>query len=149
MIAFTLASTLLGVHLCDAAQKRLRICIALEQLCRALEVEIGFRADAMPQLLEFLLKKQEFAVLSFLSAEQIKQRLPVDSLLSETENERLSQFLFSLGKSDLTSQKKLLEDFWAYMKQCEMHYSEKHSKQAGLYPAFGFFFGALISLLVI
>ena len=118
-------------------------------LCDLLSVDISFRASPVTALLCELLENGKLVHLGFISADNIKNRLDVSSPLSREENRELSEFLYSLGKTDSKSQLKLIESFKEYIRLAEHSYSEKHKKEAKLYLSFGFFSGALLSLLLV
>ena len=129
-------------------QKRL-ICRELAALCNALLSAISYRSDSVVSLLDKLLTQPDYRRLTFLSSAQIKQRQPVMSPLKREENETLSAFLYSLGKSDLSSQQRAVKCFYDYITQCEADYAERYRHDAGLFVCFGFFGTALLALILL
>lgn len=144
-----ISSTMLGYLLSDNSKKKVKICEELILLCDLLSAEIAFLKTPAVELLESALSSGEMSSLGFISPDCVKRRSVLKSPLSNEENERLSQLLFSLGKSDSDSQKKLISGFCEYIKVCAEKYRASHSKNSRLYVSFGFFFGALVSLLII
>lgn len=116
-------------------------------LCDMIIIDLGFSVTSATKLLQKLLSDENLRHLSFITEENIKTRLPVCSVLSESENEQISEFVYMLGKSDVKAQTKLVKSFKEYIKKMEEKYSEKYRKESKLYITFGFFSGVLVSLI--
>ena len=142
-----LSSTASGILLCDNSKKRIAICKELSALCDMFLMDLSYKITPVKELLENALCKDNIMHLDFISYDNITQQKEVKSLLSKEENNEISLFLFSLGKSDVNSQKKLISSFKEYINGVMESYSEKHKRNSKLYVTFGFFFGAVICLI--
>ncbi len=128
-----------------ALKKRLTVCRELISLCDILSIDISFRKNSVIAIIE----ETSFKSLSFITAQSIKQEGAVESPLRDDENTELSRFLYSLGKSDTSSQLRLIEGFRQYITLREEEYRNKLEKDSRLYIALGIFSGAIISLIFI
>ena len=79
----------------------------------------------------------------------LKQRMKINSPLSAEDNELVSDFIYSLGKSDSNSQLKLIETFRKSIEQSKRKYEVDYSENSRLYLAFGLFGGVVFSLIII
>ncbi len=147
MIGLIISSTALGLLLSEKSKDRLIISRELLHLCDMIIIDLGFSVTPATKLLQKLLSDSSLRHLSFITEENIKKRLPVCSVLSASENEQISEFVYMLGKSDVKAQTKLVLSFKEYMKKTEEKYSEKYKKESKLYITFGFFSGVLVSLI--
>lgn len=144
-----LSGTLTGLALCERMVHRVLICRRLTALCREMLTAISYRSVSVVQLLDELLRKEEYRRLSFISSMHIKQCLPVASPLRSEENEALSAFLYSLGKSDIQSQKRAVCSFCDTCTDWENHYADQLRRNGGLCVGFCFFSAAILSLMII
>ncbi len=118
-------------------------------MCNALQTAISFRSDSVVSLLDALLKQCDYRHLQFFSSDWIIKQQAVVSPLTREENEALSAFLFSLGKSDLSSQKRAIGTFCDYIEHCEEAYALQYGHDARLFVCLGFFVTALLTLILL
>ena len=110
-------------------------------------LDLSYRITPATELLSNALKSDGIGHLDFISTEFIKEKAHINSVLSKQENEEISRFLYSLGKTDVASQKKLILSFREYINNALKAYSEKHKRDSKLYVSFGLFFGIVFSLI--
>lgn len=149
MISLIISSTSLGLLLSDKLKKKVTVCSQLSVMCDMLCLDLGFTVTPVTQLINRILLDERLDSLNFISAENVKSNRPVKSCLSNSENIELSKFLYSLGKSDVKSQIKLINGFKEYIKERESEYNFQLKKNSKLYISFGFFGGLVISLVLI
>ena len=140
-----LSTTSIGILLSEKAKQRVEICTELIQLCDVLRLDIGFRNTPLDRLISSL----SFKWLDFLTVENIASERVVNSPLRNEENAEISRFLYSLGKSDSTRQLKLIEGFRDYMNSVKSSYKNEYIKNSKIYIGFGFFSGAVVSLVML
>lgn len=142
-----LSSTGVGIVLALKLKRKYEICRELIKLCDYLIVDLEYRITPINELLEKSLNNSSY--LSFISNENVKHKSDVKSILNRDENEEISLFLYSLGKSDVKSQLKQIKGFENYIKMSEKKYVDEYEKYRKLYLSFGFFIGTIISLVLI
>ena len=142
-----LSCTAAGVHLCEKSKKRVVICKELISFCERLLIDLEYRATPAKELLSKALSGENVRHLGFISSDNLFEKKEVESILSDEENVEISQFIFSLGKTDLTTQKMLVNNFKEYINNSLNEYSAKHRKDSKLYLSFGVFFGIVFSLI--
>lgn len=118
-------------------------------MCDMLCLDLGYTVTPITQLLNKILLDERLKNLSFISSENIKSSKQVNSCLSGNENTEISQFLYSLGKSDIKSQISLIQGFKEYINSAEAEYNALYNKNSKLYISFGFFGGVVISLILL
>ena len=126
-------------------KRKVRICRDLLSLCDILIIDVSFRKNSLIELLD----KNRFSNLGFINSNMIKTREKVISPLNENENSLISDFLFSLGKSDANSQLVLIEGFKENIEIIKRKYENSYAEKARLYLAFGFFSGLAASLVIL
>ena len=126
-------------------KKRVTVCKELIGLCDILSIDISQRNNSLTKLLG----DGRFQSLDFLNSEMLKQRMKINSPLSAEDNELVSDFIYSLGKSDSNSQLKLIETFRKSIEQSKRKYEVDYSENSRLYLAFGLFGGVVFSLIII
>ena len=146
MIILIISTTAAGAHLCDKSKKRIIICNELISFCNSLLIDLDYRVTPAKELVESALSSENIRHLNFISSENILNKKQINSLLSENENNEISQFMYSLGKTDLKTQRKMIENFKELIKNSRNKYSEKHKRDSKLYLSFGMFFGIVFSL---
>ena len=73
----------------------------------------------------------------------------LDSPLNDEDSKRLSSFLYSLGKSDIKGQIKLIENFRNMMAEKEEYYKHEYAKKSKLNMTFSFCAAAVFALAVV
>lgn len=149
MIMLVLCSTMVGVLFVEKSKQRINICNQLIHFCDLLLIDYGYALTPTVMLVENLLSNVALCDLDFITQKHIKSKTSVKSCLSEEENEKLSEFLYSLGKTDIKGQIKLVEAFKSYIQLCHDNYSEYHKKNNRIYLSFGFFGGLAVSLILV
>ena len=144
-----MSTTMTGFLLSKKLEKRVKICFQLSSLCDALLYDMSYRATPVCTLLQTLIKSESFAELSFISDENIKHEKEIVSCLKSAENKELSRFLYSLGKSDIINQKRLIEGFKTYILHSLDYYEQAKTKNTKLYITFGAFFGIVSALIIV
>lgn len=109
--------------------------------------DLEYRITPAKELLENALCSENTGHLGFISSECLNEKKRIISPLSKSENSEISSFLYSLGKSDVNSQKILISSFKEYINYSLKTYSEKYKKDSKLYVSFGLFFGIVFSLI--
>lgn len=149
MIILIISSTSLGLILSDRLKQKVTVCRELSSLCDMLYIDLGYTVTPITQLISKLLLDERLSNLSFISSENIKSKKPIESCLSSSDNAEISRFLYSLGKSDINSQIKLIRGFKEYINSVEAEYHASFIKNSKLYISFGFFGGVVISLILL
>ena len=147
MIVLIISSTAVGMRLSDNLKRKITLCRELLIFCDLLLLDLQYRVTPIRELLCSTLKNERIKHLSFISDDCITENTEIKSILSIRENQELSQFLYSLGKSDVPSQKKLIEGYKEYVNNSLKYYCERHKKDSRIYVSFGLFFGIVFSLL--
>ena len=147
MIILIVSSTSLGLLLSENSKKKVTVCSELVSFCDLLLLDLDYRITPAKELLENTLKNENLSHLNFISGSNLIEKKNIVSCLSKSENEDIAAFLYSLGKSDVNSQKKLINAFKERIKNSMNIYSQKYKKDSKLYLSFGFFFGIVFSLI--
>ena len=148
MIILVLCSTMAGVLFADRSKQKITVCNQLVHFCDLLVVDFGYSLTPTVLLVDNLLKNESLQSLDFITQEHIKSKTTVNSCLNDNENEKISEFLYSLGKTDIKGQIKLVESFKKYMQICGDNYLQSYNKNHKLYLSFGFFGGLAVSLIL-
>lgn len=112
-------------------------------------MDLSYTVNPINKIVSKISDNDRYKNLDFITQDCIKQKSMISSPLTSSENEEISQFLFSLGKSDLKSQMCLVDSFKEYISNSLSFYREKHKKDSKLFVTFGFFSGVVISILII
>lgn len=147
--ALILSTTLIGITLSSEMKKRIEIWEQLNSLCNRLLQDITFYETPMLLLVENLLCDDEYKLLSFISADCLKQKAIPASRLKREENEEISRFFYSLGKSGIENQIMLINNFKNYACGKKEEYTECYKSKSRLYISYGAFFGIVVSLILI
>ena len=147
MIILITASLAAGIYFCDKSKKRVILCRELISFCDSLLIDLDYKVTPAKELVEKALLSENVKNLSFISADNLLGDKAVVSPLSKNDNTEISQFLYSFGKTDLNTQKKLISGFKEYIKNSMNEYSQKHKRDSKLYLSFSLFFGIVFSLI--
>ena len=126
---------------------KILICSELTALCDSLLLDLEYRRTPAKELLETALNSEKARHLSFIPSDCLSVKTGIASPLSDRENEEISGFLYSLGKTDVYSQIRLISSFRDYISSSQRAYTEKYGKDSKLYVSFGLFFGIVFSLI--
>ncbi len=146
-IILILTSTATGLYFSLNIKNKMDICRDLIKLCDTLLLDLDYKITPAPQLLKNVLENSCITSLGFISENSLTKKTQVNSALSKSENEELSNFLFLLGKTDVNSQKKLISGYKEYAKNSLEKYTQKYKKDSKIYVSFGFFFACVLSLI--
>lgn len=149
MASLILSTTALGLLFSDQSKKRISICTQLLSFCDLLSMNLSYTVNPINKIICKTVNDERYKNLDFITQDCIKEKSKILSPLSFAENEEISQFLYSLGKSDIKSQLILIDSFREYINHSLLIYREKHKKNSKLFITFGFFGGVVISLLLI
>ncbi len=142
-----LSSTGLGLRLSDRIKHRIDICRELVSLCDELTLDLNYKITPVMNLLQSkLIEKKR---LDFIDFECVKNKTEIKSDLSIEENCELSEFLYSLGKSDVNSQLKLINGFRQYIEYSKNQYTQQYKRNSKVYISLGLFSGIVLSLVLI
>lgn len=147
MIILIISATSVGVILCEKSKKKVVICKELMSFCDILLLDLDYKITPAKDLVDKALSSGKMPHIDFISVKNLSDKKQVDSILSKSENFEISQFMFSLGKTDVNTQKKLISGFKEYINNSLNYYSERHKKDSKLYVSFGLFFGIVFSLI--
>lgn len=139
------STTATGISYSTRIKRKIEICNELIRFCDMLMLDIEFRNTPLTELIESF----DFKYLEFLKIESIKNSGNISFPFSENENEKLSSYLYQLGKTDVKGQIKIIEGLKEYVKSLLKKYSARYEKNAKLYISLGFFGGAVLSLMII
>lgn len=140
MTGFTAANMIL---------QRYNICRELASFCELLKNEIIVRQTPVCDVVNSIKSQDSFKSLSFLSEDYIKNYKNPDSILSKNQNEKIGEFLYSLGKSDKSSQLSQIEEFKQYITNVQEEYRLQYKSKSRLYIMLGVCSGIIISLTLI
>ena len=141
-----LSSTGTGLFFSAEVKKKIMICKDLIRFCDIILVDFNYKITPAVELINSALNSEEIKHLGFISEDNVIRKKEVASVLSRSENEELSRFLYLLGKSDVKSQKQLVTGFKKYVVKMLEAYNEKFRKEAKIYGTFGFFFACILTL---
>lgn len=146
LVGIVLTSLCIGWQKVIDCKQQIAICDSLIGLCNELSADLSYRQTPIIDVVTGYLRNTR---IDFIDEECFYHKEKVNSILSSTENERISQFIYSLGKSDISSQNKLIESFKLYMEESKDRYKSKYSSKSRVYLAFGLCGGLTVSLLLI
>ena len=147
MLVLIVSSTGLGYHYSIQNKRKYLIFNDLCTFCDTLALDIEYSATPVKILVENSLNNLKN--ISFISLDNLIENMAVNSFLTHAENDKISSFFYSLGKSDVSSQIKLIMGFKEYSNICKNKYLDQYQKYNKLYLSFGFFSGVIISLVLI
>lgn len=142
-----ISSTGLGLQSSSRLRTKIEICTELSAFCDELILDLSYSVTPIIQLVEK--KFEDKKHLNFISSKCIKCKSSLISPLSQAENSELSSFLYSLGKSDLKTQIKLIQGFKDYIEYSKNQYSVHYDKSSKVYVCYGAFIGIVVSLVLI
>lgn len=142
-----LSSTSLGLLLSNNLKTKICICSELSKLCDELSVDLNYNVTPVIRLFDEKISNKSH--LKFISTENIKSNALLNSNLSRDENRELSSFLYSLGKSDVTTQLMLINGFKQYIELSKNQYKKQYEKYSKLYLCYGAFFGIALTVVLV
>ena len=129
--------------------RRCNICRELVSFCELLKNEIAVRQTPACEVVNSINGMDSFKSLSFLNDDYIKSSKIPDSILTKEQNKKIGDFLYSLGKSDISSQLVQIDEFKQYISNAQEQYSLQYKSKSRLYVMLGVCSGIIISLTLI
>lgn len=129
--------------------RRCNICRELASFCELLKNEIAVRQTPACEVVNSINGMDSFKSLSFLNDDYIKISKIPDSILTKEQNKKIGDFLYSLGKSDISSQLVHIDEFKQYISNAQEQYSLQYKSKSRLYVMLGVCSGIIISLTLI
>lgn len=129
--------------------RRCNICRELASFCELLKNEIAVRQTPACEVVNSINGRDSFKLLSFLNDDYIKISKIPDSILTKEQNKKIGDFLYSLGKSDISSQLVQIDEFKQYISNAQEQYSLQYKSKSRLYVMLGVCSGIIISLTLI
>lgn len=129
--------------------RRFNICRELASFCELLKNEIAVRQTPACEVVNSINGRDSFKSLSFLNDDYIKSSKIPDSILTKEQNKKIGDFLYSLGKSDISSQLVQIDEFKQYISNAQEQYSLQYKSKSRLYVMLGVCSGIIISLTLI
>ncbi len=144
MTGLILCTTAIGYLLSETARRRVLLCRELLVFCDRLSQEIVTRKTPVKEILaKYPLQYLE------ITDEYITDKRAIHSPLSTEDSRFLSDFFYSLGKSDGKAQRVFIDGCREYIKNALTEYEAAYRKNARLYLSFGFFGGVLLSAVLL
>lgn len=138
-----------GLHSSDLMRQRYKICSELKTLCDMMIVDLGYSVTPAVLMLDNFLSDSRFKHLNFFDSNCIKRLISLESPLTDEDSKRLSSFLYSLGKSDVKGQIKLIDNFRNIMESKEEYYKQEYTKKSKLNMTFSFCAAAVFALVIV
>jgi stage III sporulation protein AB len=110
-----------------------------------MSMDLEYSVTPAMQLLEKSVSKD----LDFITCDSLLKLSPANTILSDEENERIGEFLYSLGKTDVKTQMKSIASFKEYINKSKMKYSETYKSKSKIYITFGLCIGIFVSLILV
>lgn len=117
--------------------------------CELLKNEITVRQTPVCDIVNSVKMRDSYRLVTFLSDEYVKNHKIPDSILSKSQNEKIGDFLYSLGKSDISSQLTLIDEFKQFIINVQEEYRLQYKSKSRLYIMLGVCSGIIISLTLI
>lgn len=144
-----ICSSASGIISANTILKRCNICGELMSFCELLKNEIIVRQTPVCDIVNSVKMRDSFRLVTFLSDEYVKNHMIPDSILSKSQNEKIGDFLYSLGKSDISSQLTLIDEFKQFIINAQEEYLLQYKSKSRLYIMLGACSGIIISLTLI
>lgn len=90
----------------------------------------------------------DYKNLEFIKTDFIEEKSTIKSILNSLENAEISNFIYSLGKSDLSTQIKQIELYMAKFKMYQEKYLSSYQKYQKIYLSLGLFSGLTFCLII-
>lgn len=142
-----ICSTSMGLIVCNNKKKQVDICQQLITLCDFILIDYESKLTPIIELVDELLSYECLKKLNFIGKDNLIFNKPIESCLSSEENEKISSLLYSLGKTDVNAQIKIIKNFKEYIKRSENNYLENYNKYKKLYLSIGFLSGVCICII--
>lgn len=141
-ILIILSTSVLAFALISKQRDKIKVCDDLLSFCDEMLLELSYSLKSITSILES--SNSKYILQSNILSNEI-----IETPLSDRENEKISEFLFSLGKSDVNSQVKIINTFKDYLDSLRVMYIEKYKSKSKIYISLGVYSGIIISLVLI
>ena len=148
-VMIIICSSVTGFSAANMILRRFNICRELVSFCELLKNEIAVRQTPACEVVNSVNGRDSFKSLSFLNDDYIKISKIPDSILTKEQNKKIGDFLYSLGKSDISSQLVQIDEFKQYISSAKEQYSLQYKSKSRLYVMLGVCSGIIISLTLI
>lgn len=147
MVSIIISTTSVGIILSNNLKRKCVTCRELEAMCESMIIDLSYKVTPIKELLNS--SSAGYKSLNFINVDNLSSKYMVDSCLNTVENKELSDFLYSLGKSNSATQIKLIEGFKSYINSCAQRYESLFKRRNKIYISFGLFGGIMLSLMLI
>lgn len=141
-ILIILSTSVLAFALISRQRDKIKVCDDLLSFCDEMLLELSYSLKPITSILES--SNSKYILQSNILSNEI-----IETPLSDRENEKISEFLYSLGKSDVNSQVKIINTFKDYLESLRVMYIEKYKSKSKIYISLGVYSGIIISLVLI
>ena len=149
IIGLIISSTGLALGLCSNLVKQKNTCRQLVILSDIILQDLNYKMTPAPLILKNALNDTRLRGLNFINADNLVNKERIKSCLNDEQNEEISCFLYSFGKSDINTQINLVKKFKGYVQNAENEYKRTLTKNAKLYVALAFFGSSVVSIVII
>lgn len=142
VILIVLSTTTAGICYNNLQKRKIQICDELISFCDSMLVELSYSLKPVYKLIDEM-------NIDYITMDNLTNSIPIESPLSNKENDQISSFLFSLGKSDAKSQIKVVTSFKEYVNTVRGKYVEGYKSKSRICLSLGVYSGVIISLILI
>lgn len=135
--------------MCSNLVKQKNICRQLVILSDIILQDLNYKMTPAPVILKNALTDPRLRGLNFINADNLVKKENIRSCLNDEQNQEISCFLYSFGKSDINTQINLVKRFKGYVQNAENEYKRTLTKNAKLYVALAFFGSSVVSIVII
>lgn len=128
-----------------------RKCDTAELLCRMadeISLLLDFRLTSTQDILRHLEQDERFAKLPFLKTFDVEKKSGIQTNLDKKDDRELSDFLCSIGTTDIENQLRMVQAYKAFAEVRRQHYQKEYEKRRKLYAAFGLSGGMILALML-
>ncbi len=136
----------MGNYVADRIRKKIKICEDLIKLCDLVSTDMAYKQSP---IISLVLESVQNTNIDFITSDCFYHCTVPQSCLADHENQRIGEFIFSLGKTDTASQLNMIDAFRKYISMARDNYSAAYSTKSKVYIAFGLCCGLALSLLLI
>lgn len=137
-----ISSTLIGLNHSKRIKAQISICDELYNFSNKLLLDIKYSQTPALELIKN-------ANLEYVGQDMIKHKARANTQLSKTENDKIGEFIYNLGKYDTVNQISQIEGFREYIKALKDKYERNYISKSKVYLSLGISFGLILSLMII
>ncbi len=135
-------SIIIGIQLCKTLRDKVSVCDELLSFCKMISLDISYSSSSVKQLIDD-------ANINYLSSSCLQKDYILSTILDNAENKKISEFLYSLGKSNIESQRKNLGYFEEYLTGLKEKYEEIYISKSKMYFFISVCCGLIVSIVLI